>query len=147
VPTLEMLAGNVISHVWQSDHSALYLELGPLSPGKLHKNGVVGNPVGLRTIYAGYKWRVEDAHSAVVTSSCDYGARVSVLAQLTGARVSSATLTGHIPELLISFDNGMWLATFTLSKGQPEWTVTFCEGPTVHLCIEQGRLAVDSRDS
>jgi hypothetical protein len=131
--------------VWFGDYSALYLELGPLTQ-RIRKDGTPGNPEGQFTIYAGHCWRIEKVQSILGGSSCSSAKRKSLINQLSGAAVASATITGRIPELQLCFSNDIWLVTFSPSKGQPDWSVSFRGGATVHLCVQGGELAVDRRD-
>jgi hypothetical protein len=55
---LSAFAENWFSHVWFSDHSICYLELGSLGPGRVRPNGSVGNPRGEVTVFMGYDWLV-----------------------------------------------------------------------------------------
>ena len=132
--------------MWFGDYSALYLELGQLTP-RLRKDGTVGNPDGQFTVYAGFNWRIEGWQSILGGSSDEETGRTALAQRLLGATIKSAGLHGHVPELQLGFSNDLWLATFNLSRGQPDWYVSFRSGRTVHLCIENGVLAVDRRDS
>ena len=67
--------------------------------------------------------------------------------ELLGRTLDSAEYFGRVPELQLCFSRGLWLSTFSLAKGQPDWSVAFRQGPKVHLCVERGRLALDRRDS
>jgi|SRR4249919_1978275 len=141
-----MLVGQPVSHVWFGDHSALYLELGKLTQ-RTRRDGAPGNPEGENTVYAAFDWRVEGWQSILGSSSDEQTHRIALAQSLLGATINSARLHGHVPELQLGFSNNLWLATFNLSKGQPDWYVSFRSGQTVHLCIENGVLAVDRRDS
>ena len=132
-PTLEQLVGHTVSHVWFGDYSALYLELGQLTPGATR------NPQGQFTIYAGFDWRLEGggSNSGGFNSS-------STANQLLGTAVTGAKLSVDSSELEVGFSNGVHL--ITVSLGEPDWHVSF-RPSNLHLCIEGGRLVVDRRDS
>jgi hypothetical protein len=53
-PSLDTLVGQSVSHAWFGDYSALYLELGVLTPsGRIRSDGSPTNPQGEFTVYAG----------------------------------------------------------------------------------------------
>ncbi len=49
------------------------------------------------------------------------------------------------PEVEVVCSDGLRLAT--VSQGEPDWHVSFRSGVLVHLCVEDGGLKVDRRDS
>ena len=146
-PSLDSLVGLSVSHFWFGDYSALYLELGDLKPsGRVRKDGSPTNPQGEFTVYAGFDWRIERPKSIFPSRRKSIRQLRSITAKLVGATVTSATTFGRIPELQIGFSNGLFIATFSLSPGDPEWSVSFNRQSTLHLCTVRGRLAVDGRD-
>ena len=65
LPLLQTLVGEVISHVWFSDYSICYLELGELKAGRKLPNGRIGSPSGEFTLFLGYDWQAEiSGHSS-----------------------------------------------------------------------------------
>ena len=125
--------------MWFGDYSALYLELGQLTP-RLRRDGTPGNPNGRFTIYAGFDWRIWSPGSISGGSNSP-----SVASQLLGTTMTLATLSERALELEVGFSNGQRLVT--VSQGGPDWYVSFRSEATVHLCVEDGILAVDRRDS
>ena len=147
-PSLDSLVGHTVSHVWFGDYSALYLELGELRPSKLTRpDGSLGNPVGEFTVYAGFDWRIERPKSVYGSRDCARRRQRSITAKLLGTIVTTASVYGRLPELQIGFSSGMWLTTFGLGRGDPDWSVSFGRTSTLHLCTMYGRLSVDRRDS
>jgi hypothetical protein len=125
----------------------LYLELGDLVMRHRPDGTPRNNPEGQFTVYAGFDWRVEGALSVLGSRSSSARQRTCLTERFLGSTVSSATIVGRLPELQLGFSNGMWLVTFNLPKGQPDWSVAFLSGPVAHLFVNRGRLAVERRDS
>jgi hypothetical protein len=146
-PTLDSLVGLAVSHIWFGDYSALYFELGELTPSKLiRRDGSSGNPRGEVTVYAGFDWRIERPRSVYGSRDCTRRRQRSMTAKLLGAVVTSASVYGRIPELQLGFSSGMWLSTFGLSKGDPDWRISFRRPSILHLSTKNGRLSFDRRD-
>jgi hypothetical protein len=147
-PTLDLLVGHAVSHIWFGDYSALYFELGELTPSKLiRRDGSSGNPRGEFTVYAGFDWRIERPRSVYGSRDCTRRRQRSITAKLLGTMVTSAGVFGRLPELQIGFSSGMWLTTFGLGRGDPDWSVSFRRPSVIHLSTTQGRLSFDRRDS
>ena len=146
-PTLDSLVGHTVSHIWFGDYSALYLELGELTPSKLiRRDGSSGNPRGEFTVYTGFDWRIERPRSVYGSRDCTRRRQKTITAKLLGTRVTSAGVYGRLPELQIGFSSGMWLTTFGIGRGDPDWSVSFRRPSVLYLCITRGRLSVDRRD-
>jgi hypothetical protein len=144
-PSLAMLAGMVVSHVWFGHGSALFVELGELSEGRTRTDGSAGNPSGAVTVMVDSGWRVERARSILAGSGDSKRRMASASNKLLGASIVSAELVGRIPELQLQFSNGLWLVTFSRYEGQPGWAVLFGAPRLGALCVELGRLHVDTR--
>jgi hypothetical protein len=136
-----------VSHVWFGHGSALFLELGILSPGKKRKDGSIGNPQGEITVMVDYDWRVERQRSILGGSSDSPKRRVSISNKLLNVTITSAQTVGRIPELQLQFSNGLWVVTFSHDEGQPTWAVGFKSLGLCWLCVERGKLCVDHRNS
>ena len=144
-PTLEMLVGKRVSHVWLGDYSALYVELGELSPGRIRRNGSIGNPRGEITIYVGFDWRIEKIKSIVGGRNASTKKRCSIVEGLLQRTVETVEISSRIPELQIQFSSGLWLVTFNPNAGQPNWSIGFNALGLGHLCVNRGSLNIDSR--
>lgn len=116
-----------VSHVWFSDHSICYLELGALAPGRMRKNGAVGNPRGEATVFMGYDWFIKG--SDFEFSRKDLHPQQDKLDALTnkivGASIESASLSGGGNELEISLSVGYKIASISPDNDGPDWSVTF----------------------
>jgi len=137
-PTLALLCGLPVSHVWFGHGSALFLELGALSRGRAHRDGSTGNSKGEVTVIADFGWRIERIRSILGGSGDSKKALLSITQKLLGATVLSAQFVGRVPELELQFSNGLWLVTFSHYAGQPTWAVLF--GESGEICIKGGRL-------
>ena len=145
---LSALVGKPVSHVWFGDYSALYLELGVLTPSdRVRRDGSAFNPRGEMSIYAGFDWRIERPRSIFGSRDCSRRRQRTMTTSLLGSTIVAASTFGRIPELQVEFSNGLWIATFGLSRGSPDWHVTFRSPTTIHLCAQNGRLFIDRRDS
>ena len=85
-PSLELITGMVISHVWFGHGSALFLELGSLSEGRERKDGSIGNPIGAITVMIDFNWRVERQRS-ILGGSHDSKKRCISISQIGRANV------------------------------------------------------------
>ena len=135
----------VISHVWLGHGSALFLELGTLSQGRKRKDDSIGNPQGEVTVMVDYDWRVESQRSIVGGSNNSRKRCISIAQKLLNAKVSSAKVVGRLPELELQLSNGFWVVTFSHNKGQPSWTVLFSSLGLGALCVERGKLYVNTK--
>ena len=120
------LIGLPVSHVWFSDYSVVYFELGELTPSeRTRRDGSPGNPDGEITVYAGFDWRIERARSIVCSRNDSQKRRYSVCESVLGSTVVESSVFGRIPELNIGFSSGLWLVTFGLSRSDPQWSIGF----------------------
>jgi hypothetical protein len=135
----KLLSGQRVSHAWLS-HSALYLELGRLSPGRKLKSGGMGNSRGQLSIFAGYEWRVERPLSIIGGSGSKPRRRSTVVSKLVGQTIESVGTSGRIPELRIEFSAGLSLVTFSNDCAQPDWAVHVNEGNCGYFEVRRGKL-------
>jgi|GEM_PF-5229697 len=148
--TLEKILSGVVgmdvSHVWFSDYSVVYFELGLLTASqKIRRDGSVMNPTGQVTIYAGYDWRIERENLILCSRDCEKELRHTICKNLKNFKITEVSVFGRIPELSVGFSNDVWLATFGLSKGDPDWSVTFNE-QSITVFAEQGKLVTEKEN-
>jgi hypothetical protein len=145
-PFFDKLLGKTVSHVWRGYGSALFIEFGELAPRK-RRNGEDGNPIGELTLMVEWSWRFERQHSILGGSWSSEKKWPGMFKRLIGAYVTNVEIFGHLPEISISLSNGFRVATFMTSEGQPDW-VLLTRNPFIgHLCVERGRLKIDTRNS
>lgn len=142
-PSLSLLTGKTISHVWCGAYSALYLELGALSEGRAYGNGAAGNLCGEITLYAGFDWRFTGPWTTFASDELSTGRRQVVISSLLNATVSSAQLSGSRVELVIVASNGVRLSTLSPNPLEPNWSLSFNAQNPGHLYIQNGILRVD----
>ncbi len=145
MPSLSLLIGKPISHVWFGDYSALYLELGELAPGHVRRDGSLGNPIGEVTVYVGFDWRIERKKAAFITSQARPIQYDALIEQFKGAAIVSISLSSSSKELEILFSNSNSLVTQTSDSPDPEWSVGFNVPSMGHLSVEKGILRHDRR--
>lgn len=63
----ETLVGLPISHVWRGYGSAIFIEIGGLSP-QSRRDGSSGNPEGQVSLGVEWSWRIEDRSSIICGS-------------------------------------------------------------------------------
>jgi hypothetical protein len=148
-PSLHTLAGMLVSHIWFSDHSVCYLELGSLAPGRVRRDGTTGNPVGEATIFLGYDW---SANSAGSKFSRKYfhthkEERDTLVARILGATIEFASLAEHDSEIEIGISTGVALISASAEGEEPDWNVGFNRYQDGCLRIEGGRLQFRIRRS
>lgn len=141
-PTLKTLAGMLVSDIWFSDHSICYLELGSLTPGRVRRNGSIGNPVGEVTVFLGYDW---SAQSAGLNFSRIYlhkhkDERNALAARILGATIESASIAERGLQIQICLSTGVTLISVSLEDEEPDWDVGFNGYRGGWLGIEDGRL-------
>ena len=137
------LIGMPVSHVWFSDYSVFYLELGILTPNeKRRRDGSQMNPRGQMATYAGFDWRIERPLSIFCSRDSSRRQRESICQSLVGTKITEATPFGRIPELSVGFSSGVWLTTFGLSRGDPDWRVSFKDSG-IYLFTRRGRLTIE----
>jgi hypothetical protein len=142
-PSLSLLTGKTISHVWCGAYSALYLEIGALSEGRAYGNGAAGNLCGEITLYAGFDWRFNGPWSAFASDDLSTGRRRVVISSLLNATISSAGLSGSGVELTIATSSGVRLVTHSPTPLNPNWSVSFNAQTPGHLYIQNGLLRIE----
>jgi hypothetical protein len=140
------LVGLPLSRVWRSYGSAIFLEFGDLSP-RLKHNGCEAHAAGEMSLMIEGSWRIEDHASVRCGSWSDEALWAEAFAALKGNRVSRVTTFGRLPEIEVSFINGLHVLSFITSEGHPAWTLFDRRGPQERwLCVGQEGLAIHPHD-
>lgn len=135
------LVGMEVRHLWRGYGSAIFLEFGALSPGRVRRDGLAGNPVGDLTISIEWSWRVEDATSIICGSWSKEELWEPTFDLIRGSRVTELTLVGRLPEIDLTLSNNRHLVSFATAEGQPAWSVADRRStPHVWLSVCDGTL-------
>ncbi|MDQ0454473.1 hypothetical protein [Rhizobium paknamense] len=140
------LLGQGISHVWRGYGSAIFLEIGTLVASK-RRNGEPGEPHGSVTVMIQGDWRVEDQTSIICGSGDDEKLWLQTVKGFVGRAISEVELSGRLPELAVTLDDGLRLHSFCTAQGQPEWTIFNNRRGRENadwLSVENGRLVFQS---
>jgi hypothetical protein len=143
------LLGLPVNHVWQGYCSAIFLELGALQPNpRKRRVGTWRNPVGEWTLGIEWSWRIEGKRRIWCGSWSDKERWPRALSRLEGARVTSVSVFGRLPEISVSFSNGLHLLSMMTAEGDPEWSLTKREEPSsATIYVRAGRLQIDTREN
>ena len=126
----------VVSHAWRGHGSALFLELGQLK--EMPKGN---NPKGEQTIMIDCSWRVEGKSSIIVGSWSENEEIDNVPELVIGKTLEKVGFFGRLPELNIKINNALWLLTFMIEKGDPDWSIKFKNNEW--LGVSDGRFQIE----
>ncbi|HZQ42631.1 MAG TPA: hypothetical protein VFA99_05235 [Acidobacteriaceae bacterium] len=133
--------GLPVSHVWRGYGSAMFLELGELSAGRVRRDGSIGNPRGEWAVMIEWSWRLEGRRRIWCGSWSDEEKWMPLLGRLIGSSVTDFGLIGRLPELLVDFSDGLHLMSMMTAEGQPQWgLVDYLRGMSAG--VEYGRVVV-----
>jgi hypothetical protein len=141
--TLPMI-GLPVSRAWRGYSSALFLEIGVLTeeiiPGRVDSPKV--SQVGQFGISLNWHWRVERPRSIYFGSMDDDKAIDAKLGKLQQATIRAVDVEGRLPELAVQLSNGLYVRSFAMAEGQPEWCMFLNTrgSPLSWLASERGRL-------
>ena len=133
---VQPLIGLPVSLPWKGYGSAIFLELGNLTPSKRleHHNE------GEACIYIEWDWRVEGGSTIQYGSSNSRPDIKRGIEHLRGASIEKILIHGQVPELLIQFSNAQRLMSAAMVTGDPEWSIKLpdtnwvsCEGGVVYV--------------
>ncbi|WP_339159705.1 hypothetical protein [Methylobacterium bullatum] len=124
----EAACGMPVSHVWRGHGSALFIELGALTP-TTRRDGSSGNPMGEIGLMIEWSWRIEDARSIACGSWSDEVLWQPSFNRLFGREVIDLTTFGRLPEIMLSLSGDLYVASFMTAEGDPEWSLFDRRGP------------------
>ncbi|MCP4561120.1 MAG: hypothetical protein GY873_14415 [Bosea sp.] len=90
--------GLAVSNVWRGHGSALFVELGRLTP-TTRRDGTSARAEGEVGLMVEWSWRIEDARSIVCGSWSGEGLWKPTFARLVGQRVDTISTFGRLPEV------------------------------------------------
>jgi hypothetical protein len=135
------LVGMKVSHLWRGYGSAIFLEFGALSPGRVRRDGTPGNPTGEVTIGIEWSWRVEDATSIVCGSWSEEELWQPSLDLIRNSSVMGISLFSRLPEIDLALTGDRHLVSFATAEGQPQWhLVDRRRTPYTSLSVRNGGL-------
>lgn len=133
-----MLVSQPISTVWRGHGSALFLELGQLSP-RTRRDGTPSQGCCEFTVMIEWSWRIENENAILCGSWSDEGEWETYFQSLVGRSVEDISLSGRLPELSVSLCGNRHVSSFMTSDGQPAWAILDRKaGRTLH--VEDGRI-------
>jgi hypothetical protein len=137
------LAGLPVAHVWRGYGSAIFLELGALTP-QARLDGSPGEPQGEMGLMIEKSWRIEGRRSILCGSFDDEARWSRAFACLTEARVVGATTFGRLPEIDLALSTGVHVVSLMTAAGEPSWTLFDRYGERCRwLRVRCGRLLVE----
>ena len=111
-----------VSQIWRGHGSALFVELGQLTP-RTRRDGGVAAPEGEIGVMIEWSWRIEKARSILCGSWSDEHLWQAAFDQLIGRDVATIEVFGRVPELCVAFSGDFHLASFMTAAGDPAWTL------------------------
>jgi len=118
--SISPLIGLPISRPWLGYGSALFLELGDLSPPN---HGGQVSEKGDYAIFINWDWRVESTSQVLFGSSNDRKEINAGLAGLKDSKIISLEINGPIAEISLNLSNGSTLKSMVMHSGNPQWNI------------------------
>ena len=135
------LVGMRVGHLWRGYGSAIFLEFGALSSGRVRRDGSPGNPKGELAIGIQWSWRIEDATSIICGSWSEEALWEPAFDLLGRSHVVGLSLFGRLPEIDLALSESRHLVSFATAEGQPEWSLADRRSaPHVWLSVRDGVL-------
>ncbi len=136
---LRSLQGLEIALAWKGYGSAVFFELGRLSPPQ---NNREQHARGEACVMIEWDWRV-DPDSLVSSGSSNSGPKIEAgIHELQGSTITGITVVGSVPELVGYFSNGACLRSFSATNGNPQWSIKLPSG--AWLSAKNGALCLDA---
>src|SRR5262245_10829694 len=122
---VQPLVGLTVALPWKGAGSAIFLELGQLTPVESSRRH---HAAGVACISVEWDWRVEHK-SSVLYGSSNTGPRIERgIAGLQGVTIESVSVAGKLPEVIVSFSNGQVLRSMVMDTGDPQWSIRLLDG-------------------
>jgi hypothetical protein len=117
-----------VSHVWRGYGSALFIELGNLTP-RTRRDGSPGEAQGEIGLMIEWSWRIEEERSILCGSWSDEELWGPSFARLLGQHVVDLATFGRLLEVMLSLSGGLHISSFMTAEGDPAWTLFDRRGP------------------
>jgi hypothetical protein len=135
-----------VTHIWQGAGSAIFLEAGRLTPRR-RLDGSAGNAEGEMGLMIEWSWRIEDESHILGGSWSDDDSWPGLFNQLLGSQIVDICLFGRLPEVQITFSNGLYLCSLMTADGDPEWALfDRRHGETKSVGVRSGILNFEGRE-
>ncbi|MGH6613742.1 hypothetical protein [Sphingomonas sp.] len=136
------LIGEPISHMWRGHGSAVFIEIGELSPWTKN-DGSPGDPEGRVLLGVEWSWRIQDEKSIRCGSWSDETLWEPGFDQLRGISIRDCTLFGALPEIQLTTQTGVSFMSFSTTDGQPQWRIVDRRGERNRwFTVRDGQLHV-----
>lgn len=134
-----------VGHVWRGYGSAIFLELGALTYST-RADGRQGQPRGEVSIGIEWNWRFERPRSILGGTWSDERRWPGFFRSILGQTVRDLALLGTLPEIELTFSNGMRLRSFMNDAGQPQWSVIETRSSAARMWwVERGRVVCETK--
>jgi len=118
------LQGLEVSLAWKGYGSAIFLELGRLSPPQQPRR----HEQGQACLRVEWDWRVENA-SSILFGSSDTGPEIADgIRGLQGSRIDDIAAVGAVPEIVALLSNEQRLRSMAMTTGDPQWGIRLPSG-------------------
>jgi hypothetical protein len=141
---IQPLIGLPVSHVWRGYGSALFLELGKVTPRVRRDETTSPNPYGEWSLGIEWSWRLEGKRRIWCGSWSDEERWLPFLNTLIGTTVSKVELFGRLPEVDVMFSNGLHLLSLMTADGDPEWGFINRGSGHKSVRVRAGRLVFEN---
>jgi hypothetical protein len=134
------LIGQTIGDVWRGYGSAVFAEIGRLTP-RSGRDGSPRSPQGQISLGIGVSWRIQDERMILYGSWSEEVLWEPGFALLRGAAIGACHLFGALPEIDIATTGGLRFLSFATTEGQPGWhLVDRRDGPARWYSVRGGQL-------
>ena len=137
---VRVLQGLEVSLAWKGYGSALFLELGRLSPPRQPRGR---HEQGEACLCVEWDWRVENASSILFGSSDTRPEIADGIRRLQGSRIDDIAAVGAVPEIVALFSNEQRLRSMAMTIGDPQWGIRVPSGSW--LFAKKGALWLDAK--
>ncbi len=135
------ILGMEVTLPWKGHASAVFLELGRLTP----REGRQRHDEGQACIWLVWEWRVEKRARILYGSANSDPEIDDSIRGLRGTKIRALRLAGQIPELVIELSNGQRVQTMTMWTGDPEWNIRLPD--RTYLSVKAGALCISDGDA
>jgi len=143
-PFFSALLGKTVTHVWRGHGSALFIEFGELI-STIRIDDEPSPPQGELTLMIEWSWRIERPKSILGGSWSNERRWPKMFEKLKGAKVTNVRTFGEIPEICVSFSNGLRVLSFMTADGQPEWAIITRTPNIGSLGVRRGALHLQAK--